>query len=189
MKVLVKKVPNLVLPSRANTTDAAYDVIAASDPHVEGRKIDHFINGISQELWGRIDYIEYKTGLYLAPQDVKSFSEPFDPLKVLKFHLEGFARSSISKKNLVLANCVATLDNGYRGEVSFRYKYILQPEDLVFIPEQDGVKLYTYINGIYNKGDKIAQLKARLDSDIEFELVDSLDDTVRGAGGFGSSGK
>lgn len=192
MKLFVKSLEGLVLPTRANKDDAAYDIVAIGNPNVVGSKVERYINGFETQLWSKIDYVEYKTGLYVAPQIVKEiFAEPFGLGKIVKFHLEGFARSSISKKNLVLANSVATLDNGYRGEICFRFKYILQPEDLVILTEPEGTRIYAKLKpeNIYQKGDKIAQIKPRIDTELEFEVVESLDATTRGEGGFGSSGK
>lgn len=189
MKLFVKQTPGLALPTKANPDDAAYDVIAASDPNVVGKSVIRYVNGFETTFWSKIEYIEYKTGLFVAPKDIIAF-EAFGPY-TNKFHLEGFARSSISKKNLVLANSVATLDNGYRGEICFRFKYIVQPQDLVIYPEPDGNTIYTKINptDFYQKGDKIAQIKARIDANIEFEFVETLEATNRGEGGFGSTGK
>ena len=39
-----------------------------------------------------------------------------------------------------------------------------------------------------NNGDRIAQLEFRPYEQAEFELVDELDETERGDGGFGSTG-
>ena len=95
-------------------------------------------------------------------------------------------RSSVSKYNLVLANSIGLIDADYRGEVLIRFKYIWQPEDY---------KLNTYnklegtpnLERIYKKGDKICQLKVTKVEHAEFVLVDQLDSTQRGEGGFGST--
>ena len=107
----------------------------------------------------------------------------------MKYHIEGLPRSSISKKNLLLANSEATIDNAYRGEVSLRFKYVFQPEDLLIVPEAGRSRIYGVLSpaSIYAKGDRIAQIKAVPNIDIQFELVEELDATVRGQGGFGSS--
>jgi hypothetical protein len=53
--------------------------------------------------------------------------------------------------------------------------------------------LYNYIVGkpniekLYNKGDKVCQLKVTKVENVEFVLVDELDSTNRGEGGFGST--
>jgi hypothetical protein len=40
---------------------------------------------------------------------------------------------------------------------------------------------------LYNKGDKVCQLKVTKVENVKFELVDELDSTNRGDGGFGST--
>ena len=82
-----------------------------------------------------------------------------------------YARSGISTKNgLRPANCVPVIDNDYRGE------YI--------VPIHNDTDEYQFINA----GDRIAQLEFRPYEQAEFELVDELDETERGDGGFGSTG-
>jgi dUTP pyrophosphatase len=53
------------------------------------------------------------------------------------------------------------------------------------------VKLFNHGGGVVQieKGQKIAQLVIKKIITPEPELVDSLDDTERGSGGFGSTGK
>lgn len=53
------------------------------------------------------------------------------------------------------------------------------------------VKLYNHSDSYYrfNKGDKIAQLVIMPIITPDLELVDSLEETERGDGGFGSTGK
>ena len=48
------------------------------------------------------------------------------------------------------------------------------------------VKLY---NHVFERGDKITQLVIMPFLEGQFEQVDNLDDTERGAGGFGSTGR
>ena len=77
-------------------------------------------------LWKRVDYIEYKTALYISPQSPET-----------KFHNKEFyhtlihPRSSIRKYNLVLANSIGLIDNDYRGEIICCFKYIFQPKILL----------------------------------------------------------
>ena len=187
MKIHVKKVNNLVLPTKANPDDAAYDIFATSEPIIVGTKFERYLDGIN--AWSKIDYIEYKTSLFFAPQDEITPARGVAPKKILKYHIEGLPRSSISKKNLLLANSEATIDNAYRGEVSLRFKYVFQPEDLLIVPEAGRSRIYGVLSpaSIYAKGDRIAQIKACANIDIEFVLADELDTTVRGQGGFGST--
>ena len=82
-----------------------------------------------------------------------------------------FARSGLAtKKGLRPANCVGVCDSDYRGE------YI--------------VPLHNDTNEIMTiePGERIAQLIIMNFNPIEFNVVDSLTETERGDGGFGSTG-
>lgn len=89
-----------------------------------------------------------------------------------------FARSSVSNKNLVLANGVGVIDSDYRGELSFRFK--------VLETASHGAFKYSKL---YNQGEKCGQLLLVECPKLEIKEVESLDETVRGSGGFGSSDK
>ena len=83
-----------------------------------------------------------------------------------------FARSGLSaKEGLRPANCVGVVDADYRGPVC-----------VALHNDGDVVRTVT-------PGQKIAQLVVVPFLSVEFEEVESLSDTVRGAGGFGSTGK
>lgn len=83
-----------------------------------------------------------------------------------------FARSGLGIKHGVApANCVGVIDSDYRGEV------------LVGLQNSGGVD-YTI-----QPGDRIAQLMITPVVQAQIQMVDELDDTARGAGGFGSTGK
>ena len=82
-----------------------------------------------------------------------------------------YARSGLATKNgLRPSNCVGVCDEDYSGE------YI--------VAVYNDTDEYQFINN----GDRIAQLEFRPYEQAEFELVDELDKTERGASGFGSSG-
>lgn len=83
-----------------------------------------------------------------------------------------FARSGLAtKKGLAPANKVGVCDSDYRGE------YI--------------VALYNHSNKTVtiNPGERIAQLVIMPFLEFEFNEVNELNDTARGSGGFGSTGK
>lgn len=83
-----------------------------------------------------------------------------------------YARSGLAtKQGLRPANCVGVCDEDYTGE------YI--------VAIHNDTDEYQYISG----GDRVAQLVFLPYLNVEFEEVDSLDETERGAGGFGSTGK
>jgi dUTP pyrophosphatase len=75
------------------------------------------------------------------------------------------------KQGLTCLNTPGTIDADYRGEV----KVIL-------------INLSNEIQTIQN-GDRIAQVVFQLIEKVEFVEVDTLNETERGAGGFGHTGK
>jgi dUTP pyrophosphatase len=80
-------------------------------------------------------------------------------------------RSGLARKfGVTLTNSPGTIDSDYRGEVQVLLVNLGQ-EPFVVQP-----------------GDRIAQLVIAPVSIAELEEADSLDDTVRGAGGFGHTG-
>lgn len=85
-----------------------------------------------------------------------------------------FPRSSIYKKHLMLSNSVGVIDSGYRGEVKAKFNLI-----------NDGSDMYE----VYEVGERIAQLIIIPYPEVVFEEVDTLSDSDRGTGGYGSSGK
>jgi dUTPase len=198
MKLLIKNVKGLVIPTQANPKeDAGYDVVAATPPSIVGKHVERPMDRL--KLWTKIDYIEYRTGLFVAP--ITKVVEHWDNVTdggaevatrtETDYHIELMPRSSISKYNLVLANSVGTIDLGYRNEILVRFKYIMQPENLIVVDEMGGRKLYCVVDedSIYKQGDKIIQIKGRENMPIEFEVTDELPPSGRNLGGFGSSGR
>lgn len=81
-------------------------------------------------------------------------------------------RSGLASKNgVTVLNTPGTIDSDYRGEL----KVIL-----VNLGKE---------NFTVNKGDRIAQIVVAPVTRGLFETVESLDETERGSGGFGSTGK
>jgi dUTPase len=190
--VLFKNIEGLTAPFKANSNDAGYDVIATTEPNIVGNFNE------SWNLWSSIDYIEYGTNLFVAPQ-TEHVSGPIirNVVYVRDFYLDLRPRSSICKYNLVLSTSIGLIDPAYRGEIKARFKYIAQPMDysISYHPVFDGDSI-PYMKGInvdtkkiYQKGDRIAQLVAHPVMSIEWVGVDMLPNSERGEGGFGSSGK
>ncbi len=83
-----------------------------------------------------------------------------------------FARSGLATRHgIALSNGVGVVDSDYRGEIKV---------GLINLSD----KLYTVL-----PGDRIAQLAVVPVERAELELVSQLDETERGAGGFGSTGR
>ena len=82
------------------------------------------------------------------------------------------ARSGLgAKKGITLANGIGVIDSDYRGEIS------------VTLLNTSAVDFEV------NDGDRIAQLMFIPVYHASFTLADALDETERGEGGFGSTGK
>jgi dUTPase len=203
IKYYLKNVDGLIVPSRANETDAGYDISAVGNPKVVGTETTP-----GSGYYAHVEYVEYETNLFFVP-DPKFGELPNTPDKFVdvrkmiyvgeNFHTDVRPRSSItSKTNFVLANSIGLIDRGYMNQVLVRFKYIFQPEDLLFVmtkdslPTDESAVVSRRIVGtlradkMYKKGDKIAQMLPIQTHDIEFNIVDTLPGVDRG-GGFGSS--
>jgi len=106
-----------------------------------------------------------------------------------------YPRSSIIKKNLILANSVGVIDSGYRGTIKVCFRYLIQPEDMKVVEgksfrgkEAKGIVSSIDPNKVYQEGDKIAQLLPCKHNDLMINYVDEINSTERGSGGFGSTG-
>ena len=140
MKIRVKKVfPEANLPTRANDSDAGYDLYSTESLPITPSSRQAVCTGICVEIpkgyYGRI-----------APRSGLALKAGVDVLG-------------------------GVIDSGYRDEI--KVILINLGETLVSIDE----------------GDRIAQLIIEKCEDIEWENVDSLNDSERGESGFGSSGQ
>lgn len=96
-----------------------------------------------------------------------------------------FSRSGHGFKNDIrLANCVGVIDSDYRGEVLVK----LTSDDIPdHMPTFGGGKAnVTFLR--VNPGDRIAQAMILPIPQVELVEADSLSETERGTGGFGSTG-
>ena len=162
MKVKFKKLrDNAKLPVKSNESDFCYDVYAC-------------------------DCIEVLPGVYKYPLGFALQIDEMEDFGLQEWHAGiGFThiidklildidfrpRSSIYKTGMSLCNCEGTVDRDYTGEVC-AFFYHVKPE----LPK-------------YEVGDRVAQMKIGFTLPIEFVEVDELDETERGDGGFGSTGK
>lgn len=106
-----------------------------------------------------ITYIEYGTSL--------AISVPEGYIGIIA------PRSSISSNTmLTLSNSIGIIDPDFTGEIKFRFKPLVAT----------GAKKYKI-------GERIGQLFIVANPRIEFVEVQELDATVRGSGGYGSTGK
>jgi len=83
-----------------------------------------------------------------------------------------YARSSVSKRGIMLANSVGIIDSGYRGTLMAAF----------FNTTDNPVTI--------GKGDRVVQVcMPGLDYDFTVEVANSLELTERGDGGIGSTGR
>jgi len=74
------------------------------------------------------------------------------------------------KKGITVLNSPGTVDADYRGELGVL---------LINLSQEDF---------IVNDGERIAQMVVARHEQVDFRLVDALDETERGAGGYGHTG-
>ncbi|QGU02181.1 Deoxyuridine 5'-triphosphate nucleotidohydrolase [Corynebacterium kalinowskii] len=77
-----------------------------------------------------------------------------------------------ARQGLSIVNAPGTVDADYRGEIKVCLINLDPREDIVI-----------------TRGDRIAQLVVQRVELVDFEEVDDLDETVRGTGGHGSTGR
>ena len=87
------------------------------------------------------------------------------------YYMSIVPRSSLGKKGILIPNSPATIDSDFRGSV----RLIMQNNNNKDI--------------IINKDERIAQLILQRYSEIEFVDKEEFEETLRGIGGFGSTGK
>ena len=102
---------------------------------------------------------------YLVPTGLSvAFSEDYE--------VQIRPRSGLAaKNNITVLNTPGTIDSDYRGEIKI----------ILFNHGKD--------NFLINNKDRVAQMILTPVVKMEFEETDNLPDTIRGEGGFGSTGK
>lgn len=133
------------------------------------------------------DFIQYHTGI--------AFEIPKGYVGLV------FPRSSVTKYDLMLKNCVGVIDASYRGEILCRFARIPSTEfrDLVLWNDEEMKKINGNSKGRieivwdtkkkYEIGDRIAQIVFLELPKITLIESNELTDTQRGVGGFGHTGK
>jgi len=117
-------------------------------------------------------YIGDADGYYVYPGETVKFHTGIAASIPVGFFGAVFARSgAATKRGLRPANCVGVIDSDYRGEII-----------VALHNDSDGIQWV-------QNGERIAQLSIIPYLVIDgFEVVDELDETARGDGGFGSTG-
>ena len=164
MKVRFKRLhPDAVVPFKTYPEDFCYDVVATSEEEIAPNVWKYGI-GLAFEIQGKPEDLvvenEFGKELLRIPQG-----------RDWNVSIDLRPRSSIYKTGMVLSNAVGTVDDLYRGEVSAIFYHVFPG-----MPR-------------YRVGDRIGQIKLGFTLPIEFEEVDELGRTLRGNGGYGSTGR
>ena len=166
--IKVKKLhKDAIIPKRAHTSDAGLDIYALEDTVIEPGETALIKTGLAFEL----------------PPGYEMQIRP---------------RSGITLKTKLRVQ-LGTIDAGYRSEVgvivdNINHENCLDDGDFEFSPfditdevaSNSGV--YKYGTYLIRKGDRICQAVIQRLPDVELIEVDSLEESERGEGGFGSSG-
>jgi len=96
------------------------------------------------------------------------------------YYAEVVPRSSIIKTGFMLANSVGIIDPDYRGRIKVMLRHVAWP------PASSAEQMLAEAQALV--GNRIAQLLVRRLELAEVNVVPQLETTVRGSGGFGSSG-
>ena len=163
MKVKIKKTKSDArLPEQATPGDFCYDVWAVSEEEV------------APNVWMYGLGFKYEIERPTLFRPFTGF-DPFAKLNVLDDYnicISFRPRSSVWRTGMVLSNSIGTLDEFYRGEAKAVYYHVMPN-----MPR-------------YRVGDKIGQIYLSVAPKVTFEFVDEInEDTERGEGGFGSTGK
>ncbi len=164
MKVLFKKLrENAKLPVKSHDDDFCYDVYACDceeiSPGVYKYPLGFALQIDKNEEICLPKLIETELGYHYAAHYRTNLSIDFRP------------RSSIFKTGMVLCNSCGTVDRGYTGEIC-AFFYHVMPN----LPK-------------YEVGERVAQMKIGFTLPMEFVEVQDFEETERGDGGFGSTGR
>jgi dUTP pyrophosphatase len=94
-----------------------------------------------------------------------------------------YPRSSISQTPLSLANSVGIIDRDYRGNIKAAFRHNVDLSFLAVGATFENLPKYTV-----KKGTRLVQITSPTLDPLQLKIVDCLDDTARGTGGFGSTG-
>lgn len=148
-------------PFKTHDDDFCYDVVATSREEVAPNVYKYGL--------GLAFQIERGGECVIRRGDLcREFNFDNSPLNL---SIDFRSRSSVWKTGMSLSNCEGTIDEGYINEVSAVFYHL--------IPNMPK----------YEVGDRIGQIKIGVTMPIEFVEVEELDETSRGMGGFGSTGK
>ena len=166
MNIKIRKISeNATLPTKAHDTDACFDIYADCTHDV------YYEWAMNKEL-NLPEFVWRDKGVKIDPGKSVTIHTGFATEIPKGYFATVFCRSGMGiKRHLRLSNSVGIIDSDYRGE-------------WMVALHNDGLEPQ-----VINHGDRIAQFTILPVLDVNLEEVDELNDTDRGDGGFGSSGK
>jgi len=163
MKVKIKRIrPGVLFPTQGTPGSAGWDIYVP-----KGAFEDQYATYNALYVHGSYD-LSYAD---IGPGNILSFKCGFALEIPEGYYVSVVPRSSMGKKGLYIPNAPATIDRDFRGELTIMIQNL-------------GVETQRI-----REGDRVAQMILHKYHDFEFEEVSELDETNRGAGGFGSTGK
>ena len=144
------------------------------------------VRALIKKIYPDVQIPEYKTSgssgldleayieedITLGPNETKLIPTGISVAVPNDFEIQIRPRSGLAlKNNITVLNTPGTIDADYRGEIKIILINLGKSEFVI------------------KKGDRIAQMVICPIVKIEFENVANLPETVRGSGGFGSTGK
>ena len=164
IKMQVQLDPGAAMPTRAHDTDVGYDVKALRTWLVQGDGTEHPMNTPADIMHAqglRLDVAKIKidTGVHATP-------EP-------GYYIELVPNSRLVKTPFMYANSFGVIDPAYTGSMRVVLNSVnrITAEDILpFLP-----------------GKVVGQLIIREHISADFVQVNTLEETERGAGGFGST--
>lgn len=166
------------MPEKAHAGDWGYDVWATSEEEIAPGVWKYGL-GFGLQVVRDDQLVDYSTTIFSTVSTGEEAQ--YEEISIPNFvHLKDSAldiaisirpRSSIHKTGMVIANAPGTGDEIYTGEYCVIMYHVLKD-----LPR-------------YKVGDKIAQIHLDFTFPMNFIEVEQLDETDRGEGGFGSTGK
>lgn len=105
----------------------------------------------------------------------------------IRLHCSGHAvyiipRSSLSTTGWIMANSIGLVDEDYRGELQIRFRPLVKASS----PQLEKLSLPKFP---YEVGDRVGQIVLVKTIPMDFQVVETLEETQRGEGGFGHTGR
>ncbi len=140
-------------------------------PHFKGLELPDYATIGSAGLDVRAA-IDANTQIVLKPNERKLIATGLKMEIPLNYEIQVRPRSGLAfKHGVTIANAPGTIDSDYRGEIGVL---------LINLGQEDF---------IVKRGERVAQLILAPVVQAQFSVVESLSETARGTGGYGSTGE